>query len=486
MTRVHAAGRQPDRRICPRAPALRADPGRAQARDRGLPVGRGQELLQASGHRSRGHRARRRGQCPLRRRREQGASTITQQVAKNFLLTQRAHLRAQDPRGAARAAHRGDLLRRTRSSSSISTRSISAWPAATYGVAAAALDYFGKSVHELTIAEAAYLAALPKGAEQLPPLPPAQAAIERRNWVIDRMVDNGYVSHEDAAAAKKEPLTVNPRFGLAEQHRLRLLRRGGPPRHRRALRRADALRGRPPRSAPPSTRRCRPWPARPSRTVSCASTRRAAGAAPSRSSTSPAANGGWPSPSAGPGRRAALAPGGGPRGRRRTAAHRPPAEGKRSGQVVRERETGTVTADGVKWTRRDGRKGAVGRRRRLRGAARGQAGPVPPAPGPGDLGRHRGDGPQHGPRPRHGGRLLVRPERVQPRDPGAAPAGLFVQAVRLRDRPRQRLHALEPDPRRAVHPRHGPGPGGLGAVELRRQVRRPCAPCATASSIRRT
>ena len=111
--------RQPARRIRARAPALPADPGHAEAGHRRLPVGRGQEFLQAHRHRSRGHRARRRRRTSQRGgKREQGASTITQQVAKNFLLTNERTLRAQDQRGAARAAHRGDLSRRTRSSSS--------------------------------------------------------------------------------------------------------------------------------------------------------------------------------------------------------------------------------------------------------------------------------------------------------------------------------------------------------------------------------
>ena len=79
-------GRQPHRRIRPRAPALPADPGDAEARHRRVPVGRGQELLPARGHRPGGHRARRRGQLRSGGRREQGASTITQQVAKNFLV----------------------------------------------------------------------------------------------------------------------------------------------------------------------------------------------------------------------------------------------------------------------------------------------------------------------------------------------------------------------------------------------------------------
>ena len=58
-------------------------------------------------------------------------------------------------------------------------------------------------------------------------------------------------------------------------------------------------------------------------------------------------------------------------------------------------------------------------------------------------GAHGRDGPVYRPRARDGRRLLVRPERVQPRDPGAAPAGLLVQAVRLCGGARQRLHALD-------------------------------------------
>ena len=73
------------------------------------------------------------------------------------------------------------------------------------------MNYFGKSVHELTIAEVAYLAALPKAPNNYHPYRQKQAAIERRNWVIDRMVDNRYIKKEEAEAAKKEPLTVSPR-----------------------------------------------------------------------------------------------------------------------------------------------------------------------------------------------------------------------------------------------------------------------------------
>ncbi len=78
-------------------------------------------------------------------------------------------------------------------------------------MAAASLIYFDKSVHELTIAEAAYLAALPKAPTQLHPFRQRERAIERRNYVIDRMKDDGYINAADAETAKKTPLVVAQR-----------------------------------------------------------------------------------------------------------------------------------------------------------------------------------------------------------------------------------------------------------------------------------
>jgi penicillin-binding protein 1A len=80
-----------------------------------------------------------------------------------------------------------------------------------YGVAAASLLYFDKSVHELTVAEAAYLAALPKAPTTLHPFRQRERAIERRNYVIDRMVENGYVTAALGEKAKKDPLTITQR-----------------------------------------------------------------------------------------------------------------------------------------------------------------------------------------------------------------------------------------------------------------------------------
>ncbi|HYP57302.1 MAG TPA: penicillin-binding protein 1A [Beijerinckia sp.] len=138
----------------------------------------------------------------------QGASTITQQVAKNFLLT--------NERSFERKIREALLAFRIEGAYS-KERILELYlneiylGLGNYGVAAAALNYFDKSVHELTIAQAAYLAALPKAPNNYHPFQKRERAIERRNWVIDRMVDNGYVSRADGEKAKAEPLGVNPR-----------------------------------------------------------------------------------------------------------------------------------------------------------------------------------------------------------------------------------------------------------------------------------
>jgi penicillin-binding protein 1A len=139
----------------------------------------------------------------------QGASTITQQVAKNFLLT--------NERSFSRKFR--EMLLAFRIEAAYSKDKILELylneiylGLGNYGVAAAALNYFGKSVHELTISQAAYLAALPKAPNNYHPFLKRERAIERRNWVIDRMVENSYVSRDEGEKAKAEPLGVNPRF----------------------------------------------------------------------------------------------------------------------------------------------------------------------------------------------------------------------------------------------------------------------------------
>src|SRR5689334_2000641 len=141
-------------------------------------------------------------------RRPQGASTITQQVAKNFLLSN--ELSFQRKIKEALLALR---IERTYSKQKILELYLNEiyLGYGAYGVAAASLLYFDKSVHELTIAEAAYLAALPKGPNNYNPFRRHDAAVDRRNYVIDRMAEDGYITAAQAEKAKKDPLEVTVR-----------------------------------------------------------------------------------------------------------------------------------------------------------------------------------------------------------------------------------------------------------------------------------
>src|SRR4029079_1678346 len=141
-------------------------------------------------------------------KRPQGASTITQQVAKNFLLTNEASFERK-----IKEALLALKIERTYSKDKILELYLNEifLGFSSYGVAAASLLYFDKSVHELTPAEAAYLAALPKAPSELHPFRNRERAIERRNYVIDRMRDDGYINAADADRSKKQPLTVTSR-----------------------------------------------------------------------------------------------------------------------------------------------------------------------------------------------------------------------------------------------------------------------------------
>ena len=141
-------------------------------------------------------------------KRPQGASTITQQVAKNFLLTPEATFERK-----VKEALLALKIERTYSKDKILELYLNEifLGLNAYGIAAASLLYFDKSVHELTPAEAAYLAALPKGPNNYHPFRRRDEAIARRNYVLDRMMEDGYLKREDGDKAKKEPLAVTPR-----------------------------------------------------------------------------------------------------------------------------------------------------------------------------------------------------------------------------------------------------------------------------------
>jgi penicillin-binding protein 1A len=137
-----------------------------------------------------------------------GASTITQQVAKNFLLSsdQTWDRKIQEALLAVRIEStfsKDRILELYLNEIFLGLNS--------YGVAAAALNYFDKALYQLTLSEAAYIAALPKGPNNYHPFRRTEAAIERRNWVLDRMEENGYIGREEKEAAQAEPLNVVPR-----------------------------------------------------------------------------------------------------------------------------------------------------------------------------------------------------------------------------------------------------------------------------------
>src|SRR3984885_4040263 len=141
-------------------------------------------------------------------KRPQGASTITQQVAKNFLLTNETTFSRK-----IREALLAMKIERTFSKQKILELYLNEiyLGVGAYGVAAASLLYFDKSVHELTIPEAAYLAALPKGPNNYNPFHHYDEAVTRRNYVIDRMAEDHYITAEQAEQAKKDPLKVTTR-----------------------------------------------------------------------------------------------------------------------------------------------------------------------------------------------------------------------------------------------------------------------------------
>ena len=145
-------------------------------------------------------------------RRAEGASTITQQVAKNFLLTSD---RTMDRK--IKEAILAIRIERAYSKDKILELYLNEiyLGIGAYGVAAAGLAYFNKELKDLTIEEAAYLAALPKAPNNYHPFRQKARATERRNWIIGQMAENNYITDEQATAAKAIPLTVNIRPGGA-------------------------------------------------------------------------------------------------------------------------------------------------------------------------------------------------------------------------------------------------------------------------------
>ena len=132
-----------------------------------------------------------------------GGSTITQQVAKNFLLGNQR--RAERKIREAILAIKMERVLSKKRILELYLNEIYLGQSA-YGVATASLAYFNKPLDALSVAEAALLAALPKAPANYHPIRHPQAALNRRNWVIGRMLANGYITPTEHDTARAEPL----------------------------------------------------------------------------------------------------------------------------------------------------------------------------------------------------------------------------------------------------------------------------------------
>jgi len=146
-----------------------------------------------------------------------GASTITMQLAGN-LWPDRLDRKDRSARRKIREAEVALELERTYSKDKILELYLNQIDLGNraFGVEAAAERYFGKTAHDLNIAEAAMLAALPKGPSQYNPRKDRRLAINRRNLVINLMRDNGVLTKEEAERWKAYPLVLSSRSDFSE------------------------------------------------------------------------------------------------------------------------------------------------------------------------------------------------------------------------------------------------------------------------------
>lgn len=134
----------------------------------------------------------------------EGGSTITQQVVKNFLLSSERSIERK-----IKEAILSYMISQTLSKDQILELYLNQlFLGKGYGVAAAALGYFNKSVEELSIAESAFLASLPKAPSQYGTEKNYKRALARRNYVIGRMCEDGYITKNEAKESKKHSLKL--------------------------------------------------------------------------------------------------------------------------------------------------------------------------------------------------------------------------------------------------------------------------------------
>ena len=136
-------------------------------------------------------------------KRPEGASTITQQVAKNFLLSDELSITRKIKEGLLALK-----IERTLSKDRILELYLNQiyLGSGTYGIAAASNRYFKKSLSDLTIPEMAFLAGLPKAPSRYNPNKNYKKAFDRRNWVLNRMYANNFINNIELDSYKKTPI----------------------------------------------------------------------------------------------------------------------------------------------------------------------------------------------------------------------------------------------------------------------------------------
>ena len=404
------------------------------------------------------------------KRRPVGGSTITQQVAKNFLLSSEVTIERKVKEAILalrieRALPKQRILELYLNEIYLGFGS--------YGVAAAALNYFNRSLDELTLAETAFLAALPKGPNNYHPVRRPEAARGRRDWVIGRMLEEGFIAASEAAAAAAEDIAVRRRDEtetvradhfteevrreIADRYGDRALYEGGLAVRTTIDPKLQDIAERSLRGGLVAYDRRHGWRGAIARI---------------------AADGDWHE--------------------RLARVERPHGLGAWNLAVVlavdakgatvgtAAGDTGRIAAEALEWAR-------PWRENQRLGAAVKRAADVL---SPGDVVAVEAlaEGPDGAFALRqipdvdgglvvldpHTGRVLamvggyqLRRQPVQPRHPGAAPAGLGVQAGRLHRGARKRLHAVEPGPRRSDRDRPGARPRQVEAGQLHQEVLRP-------------
>lgn len=149
--------------------------------------------------------------------RREGASTLTQQFIRNTILAEERF--EISLKRKAREAYLALELERQHSKEEILAMYLNTvyYGEGAYGAEAAALTFFNKHASELTIAEAALLAGLPQAPSRLTPYENPDGAVGRRNWVLSKMYEQGYITAEEYEAGKVEELDIERSQELDEQ-----------------------------------------------------------------------------------------------------------------------------------------------------------------------------------------------------------------------------------------------------------------------------